>query len=232
VQRDVSLYQRSWWALAIVAALVGFFLITGPSQARSPWFLVGTADSQAILSGAVYESVTALTLHATPQHLLGNAIVGGLFLTVLHRRFGAGLGTFLVVTAGAAGNLMNAAWHGAGHRSLGASTAVMAALAALAVTQFVLDRTRQPNRKIVLTWAPILAGLALLGTFGASPDSDLHAHGFGFVAGLVFGMVAAFPLRRRATPLPTWTQVGFGIATIAVVAGSWAAAFGFRAHGG
>ena len=228
--RDVPLYRRSWWALAIVAALVGFFNVTGPSQLRAPWFLVGTADSQAILGGAIYESVTALTLHADNQHVLGNALVGGLFLTVLHRRFGAGLGTFLVVTAGATGNLMNAAWHGAGHRSLGASTAVMAALGALAVTQFVLDRTRQPNRKIVLTWAPILAGLALLGTFGASPNSDLHAHGFGFVAGVVFGLIAAVPLRKREAPLPTWAQIGFGAAAAALVVGSWLAAFGLHGY--
>jgi membrane associated rhomboid family serine protease len=224
-KRDVPLYKNSWWALATVAALAIFFSVTGPSQSRSPWFQVGIADTNAILSGAVHEAVTALTLHADTQHLLGNALVGGLLFAVLHRRFGAGLGSLVILTAGTAGNLMNAAWHGADHRSLGASTAVMGALGALAATQFVLNRARQPSRKAVITWAPLVAGAALLGTFGASPTSDLHAHGFGFLAGLVLGLIVAYPIRNREKPLPMWSQALFGTSALAIIGGAWAIAF-------
>ncbi|MFW5739895.1 MAG: rhomboid family intramembrane serine protease [Myxococcota bacterium] len=226
-KRDIPLYKNSWWAVATIAALAIFFSITGASSTRTPYFQVGIADTNAILSGAVHQVVTALTLHADMQHLLGNALVGGLLFAVLHRRFGAGLGSFVVLLSGASGNLMNALWHGADHRSLGASTAVMGALGALAATQFVLNQAREPSRKAVITWAPLVAGAALLGTFGASPTSDLHAHGFGFLAGLVLGIVAAYPIRHRNTPLPIWSQLLFGLLSLAIVGGSWAIAFTF-----
>lgn len=223
--KDVPLYRNSWWAVGMVAALAVFFSITGPSHTRTPWFQVGIADTQAILSGAVHQAVTALTLHANTQHLLGNVLIGGILFAILHRRFGAGLGSLVILLSGVAGNLMNAVWHGADHRSLGASTAVMGTLGALAATQFILNRTRQPSRKAVITWAPLVAGAALLGTFGASPTSDLHAHGFGFLSGLILGFVAAYPIRKRDTPLPLWSQILFGSASVAIVGGAWAAAF-------
>lgn len=226
-KKDIPLYRNSWWAASIVVALTIFFSVTGPSQARSSFFRVGIADTNAILSGAVHQTVTALTLHSDTQHLLGNALVGGLLFAVLHRRFGAGLGSLVILMSGAAGNLMNAVWHGADHRSLGASTAVMGALGALAATQFILNRAQQPNHKAVITWAPLVAGAALLGTFGSSPTSDLHAHGFGFLAGLILGMAVAYPVRNRRTPLPLWTQITFGALALAIVGGAWATAFIF-----
>ncbi len=223
-KKDVPLYRNAWWAIASVVALAVFFAVTGPSHTRTQWFRVGIADTEAILSGAVHQTLTALTLHANTQHLLGNVLIGGVLFAALHRRFGAGLGSLVIVLSGMSGNLLNALWHGVDHRSLGASTAVMGALGALAATQFVLNRARQPSRKAVITWAPLVAGGALLGTFGASPTSDLHAHGFGFLAGLVLGLLASYPLRNREKPLPTWSQALLGAATLAIVCGSWAVA--------
>ncbi len=224
-QRDVPLYRNSWWALATVAALAVFFAVTGPNQSRSGWFRVGIADTDAILAGAVHQTVTALTLHSNTQHLLGNALVGGLLFAVLHRRLGPGLGSLVILMSGVGGNLMNAVWHGSDHRSLGASTAVMGALGALAATQFVLNQTQRASAKAVIKWAPLVAGGALLGTFGASPTSDLHAHGFGFLAGLFLGLAVAYPLRHRVRPLPLWSQALFGSAAVAVIVGAWAVAF-------
>lgn len=225
VTRDVPLHPSSWWAVGIVTMMMAFFLITGPLQTRSMWFQHGIADTNQILAGALEQTVTALTLHSDAAHVLGNAMVGGIFLSAVHRRFGAGLGTFVVVTAGATGNLMNAVWHGADHRSLGASTAVMAALGVIAATQFVRNQRERPRLKAIVAWAPLAGGLALLGTFGASPNSDIYAHGFGFIAGLVFGLFAAFAVRDRSTPLPTWARVSFGFATVVLVAGAWGIAF-------
>ncbi len=223
--RDVPLHASSWWAAGVSMLLMAFFLVTGPLSSRSVWFQHGIADTNQILAGALEQSVTALTLHTDAAHVLGNAVVGGLFLSAVHRRFGAGFGTFIVVTAGAAGNLMNALWHGVDHRSLGASTAVMAALGVLTVAQFVRNQRERPRLKTIVAWAPIAGGLALLGAFGASPQSDLYAHGFGFLAGVVLGLPAAFAFRSRSTPLPAWARIGFGLTTAAIVAGSWAVAF-------
>ncbi len=223
--RDVPLYRDTRWALAIVAALALFFSITGPSHSRSAWFQVGIADTDAILSGAVYQTVTALTLHSNTQHLVGNALVGGLLFAIVHRRLGPGLGSLVILMAGASGNLLNAVWHATEHRSLGASTAVMGALGVLASTQFVLNQVQRSNAKAVIKWAPFVAGAALLGTFGASPTSDLHAHGFGFLCGLLLGLIAAFPLRHRKQPLPLWSQILFGLTALLVITGAWTTAF-------
>ncbi|MCU0690958.1 MAG: rhomboid family intramembrane serine protease [Polyangiaceae bacterium] len=223
--RDRPLYRQTWWSLAIVSCMLAFFFVTGPIKGHSAWFQYGIADSNQILAGSLHRTVTALTLHADAGHVVGNAIVGGVLLSAVHRRFGAGLGSLVVLASGAAGNLMNAAWHGSDHRSLGASTAVMATLGILAVTQLVLNETMRPETRRVVKWAPIVAGLALLGTFGSSPSSDLHAHGFGFLAGALIGLVGAVPLRRRASPLPTWTQALFGSLAVATVVGSWSVAF-------
>ena len=219
---DRPLYASSSWALGIVAAMVAFFMTTGPAVSQSKWFRAGIADTDRLLHGAPWQAVTALTLHSDASHVFGNAISGAIFLGAVHRRLGAGVGTFTVLAAGAAGNALNAVWHRTGHHSLGASTAVFAAIGVLAATQVVLNRSAA--RGWMSYVAPVLGGLALLGTLGAGAQTDLHAHGFGFLAGAALGAVAAWPVRARTSPLPVGVQAGFGVASAAVVAGSWALA--------
>jgi membrane associated rhomboid family serine protease len=216
------LHQPSSWALGIVAALVAFFLVTGPAKTNGQLFRWGTADTEHILHGRPWEAVTALTLHADGSHVFGNALAGAVFLTAVHGRLGAGVGTFAVLAAGAVGNVLNAAWHVTGHRSIGASTAVFAAVGVLAATQMVLNRVEKQG--FFATWGPVVGGLALLGMLGASPSSDIRAHGFGFGAGVVAGLLAALPLRRREVPFAGSTQLVFGVASVALVLGSWALA--------
>ena len=226
-EKDTALYEGTWWAAAIVLMLAAFFAITGPVANRSIWFGVGIADTNAILSGAIYQTVTALTLHSTVQHLVGNVVVGGVFFAIVHKRFGAGLGSLLILLSGALGNYANALWHWTDHRSLGASTAVMGAVGIVAATQFVFNRAKRPTTKALLTWTPLMGGAALLATFGASSDSDILAHGFGFVAGLALGLVAAYPLRHRQTSKPLWLRGLFGTTAAAIIVISWALALTF-----
>ena len=207
-------------------ALAAFFAITGPNDVASFWFRHGIADTDAILSGAVHQAVTALTLHSNFKHLLGNVLIGRALFAVVHRRLGPGLGSIAVQMSGVVGNLMNAVWHLTGHRSLGASTAVMGALGILAATQLVMNQARGPTAKAVVTWAPLVAGAALLGMFGASPTSDLHAHGFGFVEGVVMGLIAGV-IRHRNTPLPLWFSAVMGAVSLLIVVGAWVVALAF-----
>jgi membrane associated rhomboid family serine protease len=223
-RRDRPLYAPSWWAIAVFAALCGFFLVTGPSAGRSPFFRWGTADASLLLHGAPWRAVTALTLHADAQHVLGNAIGGSLFLSAVHRRLGPGLGTLTVLGAGTAGNVMNALWYGAGHRSIGASTAVFAAVGVLAAVQVLLNR--RDARGWFATLGPLAGGLVLLGMLGANPNTDVRAHGFGFLAGLVLGLPAALLARRQGErPVGAWGQAAFGLLSAATVGGAWALAF-------
>jgi len=225
-KRDRALYGASPWAALTMVAMVAFYALTGPVRGDSKWFRAGIADAGALLHGAPWQAVTALTLHSDSTHVLGNAASGFLFLTAVHQRLGAGLGTFTVLAAGAAGNVMNAVWHKGDHRSLGASTAVLAAVGVLASTQFLMNL--QIEKKWTTWVAPILGGLALLGTIGANPHSDLYAHLWGLVAGMAFGLFVGLFVRRRTTPLSTPVQASFGVLSAASVLGSWGLALAPR----
>jgi len=219
-------YPLSPVAPVLLVALVVFHAITGTSAANSPWFVHGAASSARICHGALWQTVTALTLHADYVHAVGNAITGAIFLSAVNRRLGDGRGPFLVLVAGALGNLFNAFWYRTNHVSIGASTAVFAAVGILAATQLASDRQALPRSRTA--WAkPVVGGLALLGMLGASPQSDLLAHLFGFVAGLLAGAVASF-WTRSARPSRPWVQAVMGIATLAIVAGAWSLAFRLR----
>jgi membrane associated rhomboid family serine protease len=186
------------------------------------WFAQGTASSQRILHGEIWRTVTALTLHADTLHVLGNALTGSIFLSAVNRRLGDGRGPLVVLVAGALGNAMNAVWHRTGHFSIGASTAVFAAVGVLVATQVMVDRKAGPR-----TWferaAPIVGGLSLLGMLGASPNADLLAHLFGLVAGLVVGLVVALALRGKTRSSPA-VQIVSAALTAAVIVASWSLA--------
>ena len=78
--------------------------------------------AELILAGELWRAVTALTLHADHAHLLSNAIACALFLSVVCGALGAGVGSALVLLAGAGGNLANALLHGSHRVSVGAAT--------------------------------------------------------------------------------------------------------------
>ena len=118
-------------ALATMGALLIFFLVTGARDARVRWFERGSADAERILSGELWRTVTALTLHADLGHVLGNAFAGALFLTSVGRSLGPGLALALALVAGAGGNFVNAVLHGTAHSSVGASTSVFGAIGLL-----------------------------------------------------------------------------------------------------
>jgi len=231
--RRAPLYEGSLWAGGILLSLVLFFQTTGPARLQSEWFTRGTASAFDILHGKPWQAVTALTLHADAQHILGNALVGTLFLSAVHRRLGLGLGTLAVLASGILGNVLNALWYGAGHRSIGASTAVFGAVGVLAAVQALLNhednqlRPGAQNRMVL--WKPLVGGAALLGLLGAGGvNTDLYAHLFGFLAGIAVGGGAGLLIRRREEPLPELLQAGLASLSAAVVLGAWGLAWWVR----
>jgi len=220
--KEVLAYPRSLAAPAVFLALVVFHAITGSSAAGSAWFARGTASSALICHGEPWRAVTALTLHADVLHVVGNALSGSIFLSAVNRRLGNGRGSFFVLLAGALGNLANALWHRNDHLSIGASTAVFAAVGILVATQIAVDRGRRPRTRVERA-APLLGGLALLGMLGASPQADLYAHLFGLAAGLLAGALAALWV-RAARPSRPWVQIMLGLVSVVIVVGAWALA--------
>ena len=237
----------------VFLVLTAFLLVTGPAGADSAWFERGVAVSTRVLGAEPWRAVTALTLHADSVHAMGNAISGTVFVSALQRRMGTGGAVLATLAAGIVGNVANAVYHQltvGHHASLGASTAIFGAIGLLAATQLVLDRPGDGGAPRKRPWTeiagPIVGGFALLGALGAGGErTDLGAHLFGFLAGVVIGLAVAFPLRRAtmAVDLATghqgpevalgagsprwWIQASLGATATAIVLVSWQLAFRF-----
>ena len=206
--------------LGASTALFVFFTITGPRDPGVRWFAHGAADSARIGDGELWRTVTALTLHADLTHVAANAAIGAWFFTAVCRALGPGLGGALLLLAGAGGNFANAVLHGAGHSSVGASTAVFAAvglLGGLAVT-----RRRRQGLRGRHAWIPVAASIGLLAMLGTAGERvDLWAHASGLAVGGVLGLAAGRIWRRPPSAAAQW---GLGVAALAVLLGCWSLA--------
>ncbi len=196
-------------ALVVALLLLGFFAVTGPAG-RSTWFERGAADSARIVGGEWWRAVTARTLHADGPHVLGNAVAAALLLPAVFVQLGPGVGLWLVLLAGAGGNLLTAFVHGGEHLAVGASTAIFAAIGILAAVRVV-----RPERSRARTWIVVAACLALLALLGAAPGADLLAHLFGLVVGAVLGLAAALA-RRTPSSTAQWLLVAAAGGAVAV----------------
>jgi membrane associated rhomboid family serine protease len=203
-------------AAATMAAMLLFFLVTGPRDPSLVWFERGSADAARILSGELWRTVTALTLHADLGHVLGNVFAGTLFLTALGRSLGPGLAIAMALVAGLGGNLLNALYHGTAHVAVGASTSVFGAVGLLSGHGVV--RRGRIGARGHRRWTPFAAGLALLAMLGTSSRADLGAHLFGLFLGAGLGVAVALVVRR---PPDTAQQWMLGAAALALVLTSW-----------
>lgn len=158
---------------------------------------VGAAHASQIRNGQWWQCVTALTLHADVTHLLSNLTIGGVFILLLCRELGSGLAWSLLLCSGAVGNGINALLRGGTHVSVGASTAVFGAVGILAALSMVRYRQHMQRRWFV----PVAAGVSLLAILGTEGErTDLGAHLFGFVTGIVLGGIAEYLIGRYGQP--------------------------------
>jgi len=199
------------------AALLLFFLVTGPPAPGSAWFEAGRADAERILAGEPWRAVTALTLHADALHVLGNAVLGAIVVNAVCGALGPGVGIAAVLLAGVGGNGINALAHTASHRSVGASTAVFGAVGLLLAP--ALARRRRGGLRGRRWLAPVGAGLGLVAMLGVAGErTDLWAHLFGFATGPLLGVPGAVLARRRPGPA---VQVACGAGAAAGALASW-----------
>ena len=123
-----------------------------------------------------------------------------------------------VVAAGAAGNALNALVRPAFHTSIGASTAIFAAVGLLAA----LRQKRRPGRMSagLRDWVPLAGGVMLLALLGFSEgQTDILAHVFGFASGVGVGSLLAW--LDRPWPEDRPTQLRCAWAAGGIVALAW-----------
>ena len=186
------------------------------------WAALGNAQAGKIMAGQWWRLATALTLHADWQHLLGNLLIGGIFISRLCRDLGSGLAWLLLLASGMIGNLANAWLQDPAHRSVGASTAIFGAVGLLAAISMVRYRHNlRPRRRWIL---PVAAALGLLAMLGAGGENtDLGAHLFGFLCGLPLGIGAELMIEYRGRPRGIANAI-LALSAISIVTGSWWAA--------
>ena len=207
-----------------VPGLVGFVLIVclvagmaGFSFFQSNWYVAGRVDGELIRDGELWRLFTALTLHSGLKHLLGNVVFGVFFGIFAGRLVGSGVAWLSIILAAATGNAMNTMLLESTHRSVGASTAVFAALGLVAGYVWfgkLMRQDRWSNR-----YGPIVGGLALLmytGTGG--PNTDIGAHLFGFVCGFIAGLIL---IRLGSIPKDRRSQMIAGAAAFGLIFVSW-----------
>jgi rhomboid protease GluP len=173
--------------LLMIGALIIFFLITGPWQDHTLWFRFGAIDSKVILEqGEWWRLITALTLHADQVHLIGNCVIGGFLVHMLCKTIGSGIGWFSLITCGALGNFLNIMLRDQVHHSVGFSTSIFAVIGLFSGLQ-ILTGNKIRFKNIIV---PLGAGVGLLAMLGTEGErTDLGAHFFGFICGLVFGFI-------------------------------------------
>lgn len=186
------------WAFAEVASF--------QLQATRPgWTEQARLDAAALFSGGDgWRPFSALFVQADVGHLVSNLLSGVFVFSAVLAVCGRLRGWLLLLVGAVAGNVAAAAVHqGDSYRSLGASTAVFAALGLL---------TGAAVRRVVRThgaarWRPVLlplgSGLVVLALFGAGDvHIDVVAHTTGFAAGLALGLLVGEEGANKASRGP------------------------------
>jgi len=171
----------------VILVLAIFHWLTSQFDSSPLWKSNGMMASEKVIAGEWARTITALTLHSDFPHLLGNFVALWLFSAGLGYRLGDGITWLLILLSGILGNLANAYFYQSGHHSIGASTAVFGALGLLGVMQFKYYRHEPGNQ--FKKWVPLGASLGLFAMLGSNPSSDVTAHIFGLLAGLILGYV-------------------------------------------
>ncbi len=202
-------------------ALIGFALLAEFNVGGLNWYAAGRIDSERVLNGELWRLATALTLHLDLAHITSNLGFGLALMYFAGRFFGSGLALLSVLSAGVLGNALNVAIKGVGHGSVGASTAIFAALGLIGLYSF---RMRVfPQQRWAQRLGPVIGVIALLAYSGTGGErTDIGAHFWGFVAGAALGWYFAKTsdtLRRDP-----FSQKAYATTALLLLAAAWFAA--------
>jgi rhomboid protease GluP len=219
----LPVHPRAWiGSFAYVAMLIGIAWLVGESYGGIDWLAAGALTHATTADHQWWRAVTALTLHADLGHLLGNLAFGVPFGFFAAQLLGNGRAWLSILVAAVCGNLLDSAAMPDHQETIGASTAVFAMLGLVAAYAWRRGSGKRAgsSKRSVHSWAPLVAGIALLGITGAGGENtDVFAHLSGFAAGALLGVVHG----HVRTPFLDGRLGQFiaGALTAATVIGAW-----------
>jgi len=146
----------------------------------------GALQHQRVMQGEVWRLASAIFLHASPGHLLGNCIVLFVVGMACEHAFGWKRSALIYLAAGLCGSLLSVSLHPG--PSVGASGAIFGVTGCVIVFFYKYQRQVMLRDKrigfVLLIWALYEIGSGL-----ASPFIDNYAHVGGFLGGVLVGLV-------------------------------------------
>lgn len=183
------------------------------------WLPAGRMQAGLVVDGEWWRAVTALTLHLDAGHITANLVFGVVFGLLAGQALGGGVAWLAIVVAGTLGNLLNAFVQSPGHSSIGASTAVFAALGII-VSHALRHWSMVPGNSL-RRWSPLIGGVLMLAYTGTGGErTDIVAHLTGFIAGLVIGWIGCRVPAEWLSSSVIQKRAGWG--AIALVLIAWA----------
>ena len=214
-------------ALVWAVTLLVYFWLQANFAFGIDWTTAGKVHVEIVRAGDWWRTVTALTLHVDIAHVLVNIGFGAAFGTLLAREIGPGYAWALIVAGGIGGNAMNVVVQRASHTSIGASTAVFAALGLVGAYMWTA------RRMLMHSWAsrvsPIVGAVIMLAWLGTGNErTDIVAHLTGFIAGFVLGVIVGRQRRRPGGDVQRqWVAGG---AALLCLFFAWSLALGTTDH--
>ncbi|MHB1035300.1 MAG: rhomboid family intramembrane serine protease [Pirellulales bacterium] len=174
--------------LALIAAVVVVFVLelaTGALDNTQALTAAGAMSRRLVLAGEVWRLVTAVFLHASAGHLVGNCVVLYIAGMACEHAFGWYRAALVFLVSGLCGSLLSMAFHTG--PSVGASGAIFGLLGAVIVfvykyQRFIVLRGRRVGFAL-LVWASYEIALGFF-----TPWIDNYAH----IGGLLGGALAAW----------------------------------------
>ena len=207
--------------VAYVVVICTVAWLAGISYFGLDWLAAGRIDGVLVRAGEWWRTITALTLHSGLRHLIGNILFGVFFGLFAGRLLGSGVAWLAIILTGASGNALNTLLLESTHRSIGASTAVFAALGVVA--GFVWRGKLMSQERWSYRVGPIVGGFALLMYTGTGDENtDIGAHLMGFLCGFSGGMLLT--LFRGRLEQRRW-QITAALLALSLTIGAWITAF-------
>jgi membrane associated rhomboid family serine protease len=218
--RPEQMHPHAWiGAACYLSVMLLVAWLAGHRTFAINWFEAGVLDTTSVRTGEFWRTVTALTLHFDVAHLLSNLGFGAFFGWLASQLLGPGVALGGAVAAATLANAINSSIQPANHVSAGASTMVFAMLGLLAA--YAWRRRADSGERWAYRWAPLIAGVFLLGFTGVGGDNtDVLAHLTGFVTGTVTGWWLG-RLSRIPAQHVQWLA---GVGALAAIATAWWAA--------